>query len=357
MITEVLRLLLTLVLTAVGYQIGSSLGDSILGVSVDPTSPRLFGAVLGAGVGYVVGGVFGRTFTSRIDVLGGKVLPRTSGPELFAGGFGAMVGLLVGFAISVPIVALAPPAIGWTTAALVVVVLGTVGARVFALRSHDLLTVTGLRQAGPLVVRRPEDNIRSYLIDSSAAIDGRILELARTNLIDGRIWIPYFVIDEMQGLADAGEKSRRRRGRRGLEVLDALRTVTDAEVSVLDDSVPEFEDVDAKLLSLAERTGSILATTDTHLAKAAEIRGIRVLNPGLLGESLKPPVAVGEVIAVPVSKKGSEPGQGVGYLDDGTMVVIEEAGDAIGSEIQVEVTSTTRTAIGRMLFARPVEKR
>ena len=355
MISEVLRLLLTLVLTAVGYQIGTNLGDSVFGATVDPASTRLFGAVLGAGFGYVIGGVFGRSFTSRLDVLGGRFLPRTTGPELFTGGFGAIVGLTVGFVASVPIVVLAPPAIGWTTAALVVVALGTAGARVFALRSHDLLAVAGLRPAGPLVVRRPEDNVRSYLIDSSAAIDGRILELARTNLIDGRIWIPFFVIDELQGLADAGEKSRRRRGRRGLEVLDALRSVGGSEVSVLDDAVPEFEDDDAKLLALGERTGSILATTDTHLAKAAEIRGIRVLNPGLLGESLKPQVAVGEVIDVPVSKEGSEPGQGVGYLDDGTMVVIENAAKRVGSEIKVEVTSTTRTAVGRMLFGRPAD--
>jgi len=126
-----------------------------------------------------------------------------------------------------------------------------------------------------------------------------------------------------------------------------------SQVAVLDDEIPEFEEVDAKLLALAERAGAILATTDTHLAKAAEIRGIRVLNPGVLGESLKPLIRAGEVVRVPVTKKGTELGQGVGYMDDGTMVVIENSSELVGTEIDVEVTSTTKTAIGRMLFGRP----
>ena len=127
-----------------------------------------------------------------------------------------------------------------------------------------------------------------------------------------------------------------------------------AEFTVLDDAVPAYEDVDAKLLELAARSGARLVTTDYNLSKAAELRGITVLNPSLLGEKLKPIVSTGESLTVSISKAGKGAGQGVAYLDDGTMVVVEDAADAIGAELEVVVTSTTRTAVGRMLFARPV---
>lgn len=350
---ELLRLLLTLVVTAIGYRLGSGIEAAPFGMDVDPLTPRLIGSVLGAFVGYVVGGVFGRSFERRLDNLPTTFLPQVSGPELFAGAFGLMLGLVVGMALAVPILAFAPLSIGWSVSALLVVITSIVAARLFASRAEDLLAMTGLRSRGPLVARRLDDDQKSYLIDSSVAIDGRILELAKIGLIEGQMWIPAFVIDELQGLADAGEKSRRRRGRRGLEVLDALQTADMSHVAVLEDEVPEFEEVDAKLLALAERAGAILATTDTHLAKAAEIRGIRVLNPGVLGEHLKPLIRAGQVVRVPVTKQGTEAGQGVGYMDDGTMVVIEDSAELVGQEIDVEVTSTTKTAVGRMLFGRP----
>jgi len=355
MLVEVIRLLFTLVVTAVGYEIGSNSDGQLLGIEFDPASARLVGALIGAGVGYVVGGAGARLFTTRLDTISGSFLPQLTGPELFAGGFGVLVGLVLGVVISIPVVRFTTPSIGWTVAALVVTVCASLGGRIFGIRSQDLLTLTGLRPRGPLVARRLQDQDPSYVLDSSAAIDGRILELVRMGMVQGRIWIPFFVVDEMQGLADAGEKSRRRRGKRGLEILDALRS-TAIDVAVLDDSVPEFEDVDAKLLALSDRSGSTLITSDQPLAKAAEVRGIKVLNPGKLGETLKPLVAVGQVVNVPVTKTGQHPRQGVGYLDDGTMVVIEDAVDLVGEEIAVEVTSTTKTAVGRMLFGRPVDR-
>lgn len=355
MLAEVIRLLFTLVVTAVGYEIGAASDGVLFGIEFDPASGRLVGALLGAAIGYVVGGAGARLFTNRLDTISGSFLPQVTGPELFAGGFGILVGLVFGVVVAIPIVRFTRASIGWTVAALTVTVAASVGGRIFAKRSQDLLTLTGLRPRGPLVARRIDDADPSYVVDSSAAIDGRILELVRMGVIKGRLWVPYFVIDEMQGLADAGEKSRRRRGKRGLEVLDALRS-THLDVSVLDDSIPEFDEVDAKLLALSERSNSTLITTDQPLAKAAEIRGIAVLNPGKLGETLKPAVAVGDIVNVPVSKPGQQPGQGVGYLDDGTMVVVEDAADLIGQELDIEVTSTTKTAVGRMLFGRPADR-
>lgn len=352
MVVEAVRLLITLVLTAVGFQLGDALSDrypEVMGLS---DTASVVGAVLGAGVGYVGGGMFGRAFRSRLEVAPERLVARVSGPSLFAGAFGVVTGLLVGIVISIPVVLLLPPAIGWPLAALVILLLILIAVRVFMARAEDLLAVAGLRSRGPLRGVSLEEDERAHLIDSSAAIDGRLLALVQTGLVEGRLWVPAFVVDELQGLADAGDAGLRRRGRRGLEALEALHSAT-SEFMVLEEAVPEFEDVDAKLLQLASRAGARLVTTDYNLSKAAELRGIVVLNPSVLGEKLKPIVSTGETLTVTVSKPGKGAGQGVAYLDDGTMVVVEEAGNLVGQDIEVVVTSSTRTAVGRMLFARP----
>ncbi len=348
MIVEAVRLLITLALTALGFQLGSNVD-----VPNQDTAPVL-GAVLGAGVGYVLGGVLGRGFRKSLDIVPDRVAERSSGPELFAGAFGMVVGLIVGVVLGVPIVFFMPAAVAWPLASLVVLIAASLGTRLFASRTDDLLAVTGLRRRGTLVSRSLDHPERAFLMDSSAAIDGRVLEMSRLGLLPGRLWVPEFVLDEMQGLADAVDKTRRRRGRRGLEVIEAMRGSEVSQIYILEETVPEFEDVDAKLLALAMRAEATLITTDHNLAKAAGARGIGVLNPHSLAESLKPAVAVGDRLTVDVSKPGSEPGQGVGYLDDGTMIVVERGADLIGTELEVEIVSVTRTSIGRMLFARPM---
>jgi uncharacterized protein YacL len=347
-IVEAVRLLITLALTALGFQLGSSVE------SPNPDTAPVLGAVLGAGVGYVIGGVLGRGFRKSLDIMPDRVAERSSGPELFAGAFGMVVGLIVGVIIGVPIVFFMPPAVAWPLAALVVLIAASLGTRLFASRTDDLLAVTGLRRRGTLVSRSLDHPERAFLLDSSAAIDGRILEMARAGLLPGRVWVPEFVLDEMQGLADAVDKTRRRRGRRGLEIIEAMRGSEVSQVYILEETVPEFEDVDAKLLALAMRAEATLITTDHNLAKAAGARGITVLNPHSLAESLKPVVATGDRVRVDITKSGSEPGQGVGYLDDGSMIVVEQGADLVGSAVDVEIVSVTRTSIGRMLFGRPV---
>ena len=340
-------------MTAVGFQMGDSLSDRFPDVLGTSDTAAVVGAVLGAGVGYVGGGIFGRGFRSRLETAPERLVARVSGPSLFAGAFGVVTGLLIGIVLSIPIVLFVPVAIGWPLAALVVLILILVAVRIFMARAEDLLAVAGLRTRGPLRSLSLAEGGRAHLIDSSAAIDGRLLALVQAGLVQGRLWAPAFVVDELQGLADSGDGGVRRRGRSGLEALEALHSAT-AEFTVLDDAVPAYEDVDAKLLELAARSGARLVTTDYNLSKAAELRGITVLNPSLLGEKLKPIVSTGESLTVSISKAGKGAGQGVAYLDDGTMVVVEDAADAIGAELEVVVTSTTRTAVGRMLFARPV---
>jgi uncharacterized protein YacL len=348
-ISEAVRLIITLALTAVGFAVGRAVPDWFDGSQVDPDAAIVTGAVLGAGVGYVVGGLVGRLVSRGLN-RAPAIVARASGPELFAGAFGVVSGVLIGVVVGVPLIVLLPEILGWGIAAFLVLVLAAFGGRVFSARADDLLATAGLR-ARP--VEPPEGAV--YLIDSSAAIDGRILELARAGLLTGSIWLPEFVIDELQGIADSGSKHTRRRGRRGLDVLEALRDVAGIDVRVSEDSVPEHSDVDAKLVALGSRYGATLVSTDHNLVKAAGLRGISVLNPHSLGELLRPALVPGDRVAILVERPGSEPGQGVGYTDDGTMVVVEGGAGAVGSVVEVEVANTLRTSVGRMLFARMAE--
>ena len=159
----------------------------------------------------------------------------------------------------------------------------------------------------------------------------------------------------MQGLSDASNRTTRRRGRRGLDVVGALQDELSVGMAVVEETMPQLEHVDVKLLALAERANAGLITTDHNLAKAAELRAIKVLNPNVVAEAVKSMVEVGTRLKLPISRRGSEPGQGVAYLDDGTKIVVEGPADRLGEELDIEITSTTRTSIGRMLFGRLAE--
>ena len=345
MIIEAVRLIVTLGLTGAGFAIGREFSN--------PDAAVVVGALLGAGIGYVLGGLLGRSIRRGLEHAPDMVSSAT-GPQLFAGAFGLVAGLLVGAVAATPLIILAPRVVGWSTGALVVVVLASFGSRVFAARADDLLAAAGLG-----VRRRPVDPAetragRVFVIDTSAAIDGRVLDLARAGLVRGEVRVPGFVLDELQGIADSGQKNRRRRGRRGLDVLDAIADLPGVRLRSDERTFPEFPDVDAKLVGLASSSGATLVTTDHNLAKAAGLRGIDVLDLQALGDSLRSGPAAGEVVTLLVEKTGSEPGQGVGYLDDGTMVVIEEAAGLVGSSVEVEVSTALRTAVGRLLFAKLV---
>lgn len=342
MIVEGVRLLVTLAATAAGFMVGGSISES----------SAIVGAVIGAGLGYVLGGAFGRLFRRMLDSAPDGLTPRVSGPQLFVGAFGLGIGLLSGLVLALPLMILPPPEVGWPLAGLVVFLVASFATRIFSARADELLSSFGLRPRVPLAGRKLEASVNSFLIDSSAAIDGRVLDLARAGLTVGRMWVPAFVVDELQAIADSSDRSRRRRGRRGLEVLEALGDVSGVDMSVLEEEVPEFHEVDAKLIALALKAGATIVTTDSHLGSAAEVRGITVLNPHVLSEAMRPQAAAGDVLEVNVEKLGSEPGQGVGYLDDGTMVVIEQGSSAVGNVVKVEISNAVRTQVGRMLFGR-----
>ncbi|MFH1330960.1 MAG: TRAM domain-containing protein [Actinomycetota bacterium] len=348
MITELIRLVVTLSLTAVGFLVGREVPGWFSSRVVDPDAAIVLGTVIGAGLGYVLGGLLGRGVGRGLD-RAPQLVARTSGPQLFAGAFGMVAGLLVGVVAGLPLVLLTPTVVGWPLAALLVLVLAAFGGRIFAARAHDLLAAAGLRSR---TATRRGPSGSGYFIDSAAAIDGRVLELARAGVLAGEVWVPEFVLDELQGIADSGSKDRRRRGRRGLEVLEALRDLPAVEMHTAETDLPGYEGVDAKLLALCQRSGGTLVSTDSGLTRAAALRGVAVLNPQALGEALRPQHLAGDRMALKIERVGTEPGQGVGHLDDGTMVVVEGGAGAVGQTVEVEVVNTLRTSLGRMVFAK-----
>ena len=345
MLVEAIRLSITLIATVIGYR--SDFGSTLVS-----DGHEALGALLGALVGYVIGGLFGRLYAARVEGLARSFSIGSTGPQMLAAIVGSMVGLVFGLVLALPLIFLGDLVLAIPAYLLIVVMSSGFAARFFTLNAVDFLANAGVRPISALVSRRLGVAESAFLLDSSAAIDGRILDMVSTKLVDGTLWIPGFVLDEMQGLADASDASKRRRGTRGLDIVHALRA--HMEVIVLDETVPEIDDVDAKLVHLCSDSGATLITTDQHLAKSAEVRGIRVLNPAVIAEHLKRRVNIGEKLAVSVAKAGTQAGQGVAYLDDGTMVIVEEAEGEIGNDLSVEVVSTTKSAVGQLLFARRV---
>ena len=194
------------------------------------------------------------------------------------------------------------------------------------------------------------------LLDTSVIIDGRIADLCETGFIEGRFLIPQFILQELQHISDSADSLKRARGRRGLDILNHIQKNADIEVTITEEDFPHVKEVDAKLVELAKKIQARIITNDLNLNKVAELQGVRVLNINDLSNAIKPVVLPGETIRVFVLKEGKEAGQGVAYLDDGTMVVVDNAKRCIGKNVDVVVTSVLQTSAGRMIFTRLKEE-
>ena len=194
-------------------------------------------------------------------------------------------------------------------------------------------------------------NGRCILVDTSAIIDGRIAEITHTGFVDGELLIPRFVLEELQYVADSPDSLKRNRGRRGLDVLNRLQKDSNIGVQISDVDVPDQDGVDSKLVSLAKRSDYSLLTTDFNLNKVAELQGIKVLNINDLANSLKPTLIPGEELNLHITQEGKEESQGVGFLDDGTMVVVEGGNRYLNSQLPVVITRVLQTSAGRIIFA------
>ncbi|MFA9432586.1 PIN/TRAM domain-containing protein [Egicoccus sp. AB-alg2] len=345
---EVLRLAVVLLLTAAGHAVGVGIDDA-LGRG-EPETTQLVTAVLGALGGYLVGGVLGRALVRGVDRAGSALAP-VPAVQLVAACIGAAVGALAGLVVLLPVLLLPYQRYTVPVALLIVLVLAYGGGRLGSLRGADLARFVGLR--GRLDVRTPSKGAGTKVVDSSALVDGRVIEVARAGFLEGTLVVPTFVLEELQALADSGDERRRRGGRRGLETLHVLQDESLVAVEVTDDPVEGVREVDAKLAALCRSRGAALVTTDGNLARTAEIAGLRVLNLHALADAVRPPVVPGDRLTLRLVRTGRDAGQAIGYLDDGTMVVVQEAADRVGSDVTVDVTSIVQHRQGRMLFANP----
>jgi len=198
----------------------------------------------------------------------------------------------------------------------------------------------------------PAREIVDYrILDTSVIIDGRIADICDTGFLDGNLTVPRFVLDELQYIADSSDSMKRARGRRGLEILNRMQRSSGITIDVVDHDFPKIKGVDAKLVALAKKTGGKIVTNDFNLNKVAELQGIKILNVNELANALKPVVLPGEMMTVKIIKEGKEPGQGVAYLDDGTMIIVDNAQKHQGMTVEALVTSVLQTTAGRMIFS------
>ncbi|HWG94066.1 MAG TPA: PIN domain-containing protein [Mycobacteriales bacterium] len=350
-VLEVLRLLVVVFFAGAGYQVGTAVDPSreVLGA----LNGTAVGLVLGSGFGYVLGGVLGRRAGQTAEVAR-TTLRDVDADTLVAGAVGLVGGVLLGAGVAWPVFFLPQAYLAFPLFGIVVVLTGYLGFHLGSAKRDGVLALFGER-AGLAPRPAPAASL-PRVVDTSVAVDGRVLDVVRAGFLHGRMLVPAPVLAELQGLADAADDLRRAKGRRGLEVLEALKREPGVAVEVLDVDVPGVPEVDAKLVRICLDRSAALLTLDTNLARAAGLAGVKVLNLHALALALRPPVAAGDDVSVLLLKAGKEPGQAVGYLDDGSMVVVERARHLVGKEAAVQVTSVLTTANGRLVFAKPVHE-
>lgn len=281
---------------------------------------------------------------------------------LLFGSIGVIIGLTIGVIISIPMYNLQIPVVNSLLPILVMITLGYLGFRMGTTRIEEWKKVFTPRQKkantedaeGQMLERKVEDNFHKYkILDTSVIIDGRIYDIAKTGFLEGVLLIPNFVLYELQYIADSGDSLKRVRGRRGLDILNALQKEEGISVEMYDGDFEDISEVDSKLIKLAKLLDGVVVTNDYNLNKVSEFQNVPVLNINALANAVKPVVIPGETMNVMVVKAGTERQQGVAYLDDGTMVVVEDGQHYMNEQIEVVVTSALQTAAGRMIFAKP----
>ncbi len=303
-------------------------------------------------VGALAGLILTPYFTVRPFVAIRNRIRQAPAQQLLAAILGLVVGLLVAALLVFPL-SLLPSPFRQIMPFVAAVLFGYFGVTVMVTRQSDIFGLIRGQLHDRGARRGPgEDNAGSVLLDTSVIIDGRIADISRTGFIQGEMVVPRFVLNELQHIADSSDALRRRRGRRGLEMLRRLQDDAVNPVSVADVDAEGAHDVDDKLVLTAKQMRSSIVTNDYNLNRVAQLQGVRVLNVNELANAVKALFLPGESIDIEIIQEGKEVGQGVGYLDDGTMVVVEDGKPHIGHQREVVVTKVLQTSAGRMLFAR-----
>lgn len=306
--------------------------------------------ILGVLIGYVLGGVFGRSFANLLGGVDSGFFHMT-GSEIIVVVLGVIVSMVIALLPSIALFRFAWP--GSVLSFMLFIFFAFLGGRVAFVKREDFVEALRLPSSPGLGGGGSE-----IILDTSVIIDGRIVDVAKAGFLDGIVVVPKFVLEELQSIADSADRLKRSRGRRGLDSLNALRRIETIALKVTEEDYPDIPDVDSKLTFMSRTTGIPLLTNDFNLNKVAELQGARIRNINQLAVALHPVVLPGEHMEVSIVREGREEGQGVAYLDDGTMVVVDRGKEMVGmEEVPVIATSVLQTSAGRMLFAELKEDR
>jgi len=324
-----------------------------------PLSVGIFVAIilLGTVVGYllakpIIGLMF--KFTNRAE----NQLTRMPVTDLLGGAIGLIIGLIIATFIGYALARV--PVVGTVSAIAILIVFGYLGMTIGARKHYELLnlprTLKNERQRMRKgTCRETEDGEicnKPKILDTSVIIDGRILDICQTGFVEGPLIIPNFVLEELRHISDSSDALKRTKGRRGLDILNKIRSELDIEVEISMEDFPELTEVDDKLVRMAQNCCGCVVTNDFNLNKVAKIQGVPVLNINELANALKPLSLPGEEMRLTIVKEGKEHRQGIGYLDDGTMIVVENGRNYMNQTVDVMVTSVIQTNAGRMIFAK-----
>lgn len=335
------------------------IGFGIGGFYLEERSPLLVRELISADIrlwvfptaGAIVGLLLGPYISTHPARAIRKLLGQASTHVLIVGLIGLVTGLMVAALLVWPLSTLPSPFSQLLPSACALL-FSWLGITVFVSRRMDLLKIFRINEKDPVLdTDNVSGDIAGVLLDTSTIIDGRICDISKCGFIAGPIIIPRFILDELQHIADSSDHERRRRGRRGLDLLNQLKQQSVLKVTITDLDVEGVREVDSKLVMLAKELGVKIVTNDYNLNKVAELQGITVLNINDLANAVKTVCVPGEILEVKIIQEGTEDRQGVGYLNDGTMIVVDNGKSLINKKISVSVTKVLQTSAGRMLFA------
>lgn len=327
----------------------SVLTETILGITFMSLAAMLVGGIFGAIIGsfispYLIKSLF--MFTSTVE----KSLSAMSTQDLIAGTLGLFLGLIIANLVGLAFGSV--PYIGPYVSLALSIILGYLGMHLVVSKKSELAGWLHLHAEGSFDKKKNKDHHTGKLLDTNVIIDGRVADIYRSGFLEGPIIVPVFVLEELQKIADSSDILKRNRGRRGLDILNHIRKNSKDDVIIVTNDFEDISEVDSKLVKLAREKNYKIVTNDYNLNKVAELQGVAVLNINDLAIAVKPAVIPGEQIFVQLVKSGKEEGQGVAYLEDGTMIVVENGSQCIGKEVPVIITSVLQTSAGKMIFAK-----
>lgn len=359
LLKRIMQLFFAIMGAVIGFQFGATAIEGLntlmnLGLSESFTQSSLAFNLIYALIGAIIF-VFTTSWLTEYMVSlirwGEETLVKVPLTDTFSGTLGLIVGLIVAFLIAQTITTI--PIVGQILPVFISFFLGYFGFQVGFKKREEILSIFTLGRLGKEKKSNSIQNVENKILDTSVIIDGRVADICKTGFIEGTIVIPGFVLEELQHIADSSDVLKRNRGRRGLDILNRIQKELAVNVQIYEGDFEEIHEVDSKLVKLAKVLNGKVVTNDFNLNKVCELQGVAVLNINDLANAVKPVVLPGEELTVQVIKDGKEQHQGVAYLDDGTMIVVEGGREHIGSEIDVLVTSVLQTSAGRMIFAKP----